>query len=101
MPAPRSTWPSLFMAGTLRFGGWVWRYDLAPAGPSGTRVTLSVPSGSSGQLAGPLGRLGRRVTVVRSAPGGGEDRRSERAGLSISGDGTATAGTSEPELPAQ
>src|SRR5712671_3265678 len=27
--------------GSLRFGGWVWRYDLAPAGPSGTRVTLS------------------------------------------------------------
>ena len=22
-------------------GGWVWRYDLVPAGPSGTRVTLS------------------------------------------------------------
>jgi len=27
--------------GDLRFGGWVWRYDLTPAGPSGTRVTLS------------------------------------------------------------
>jgi uncharacterized protein YndB with AHSA1/START domain len=27
--------------GDLRFGGWVWRYDLVPAGPSGTRVTLS------------------------------------------------------------
>jgi uncharacterized protein YndB with AHSA1/START domain len=27
--------------GGLRFGGWVWRYDLAPAGPSQTRVTLS------------------------------------------------------------
>jgi hypothetical protein len=27
--------------GSLRFGGWVWRYDLAPAGPSGTKVTLS------------------------------------------------------------
>ncbi len=27
--------------GSLRFGGWIWRYDLAPAGPSGTRVTLS------------------------------------------------------------
>jgi hypothetical protein len=27
--------------GRLRFGGWVWRYDLAPAGPSGTKVTLS------------------------------------------------------------
>jgi uncharacterized protein YndB with AHSA1/START domain len=27
--------------GGLRFGGWVWRYDLTPAGPSDTRVTLS------------------------------------------------------------
>ena len=27
--------------GSLQFGGWVWRYDLAPAGPSGTKVTLS------------------------------------------------------------
>jgi uncharacterized protein YndB with AHSA1/START domain len=27
--------------GGLRFGGWVWRYDLAPAGPSRTAVTLS------------------------------------------------------------
>ena len=27
--------------GSLRFGGWIWRYDLAPAGPSETKVTLS------------------------------------------------------------
>src|SRR5258708_8998690 len=27
--------------GTLRFGGWTWRYDLRPAGPSNTPVTLS------------------------------------------------------------
>jgi hypothetical protein len=27
--------------GGLRFGGWVWRYDLMPAGPSETKVTLS------------------------------------------------------------
>jgi uncharacterized protein YndB with AHSA1/START domain len=27
--------------GSLQFGGWVWRYDLAPATPSGTTVTLS------------------------------------------------------------
>ena len=27
--------------GPLRPGGWVWRYDLAPAGPSRTAVTLS------------------------------------------------------------
>jgi hypothetical protein len=27
--------------GTLGFGGWIWRYDLTPAGPSSTTVTLS------------------------------------------------------------
>lgn len=27
--------------GGLRFGGWVWRYDLTPLGPSETKVTLS------------------------------------------------------------
>jgi hypothetical protein len=27
--------------GTLRFGGWNWRYDLTPAGPANTTVTLS------------------------------------------------------------
>jgi uncharacterized protein YndB with AHSA1/START domain len=27
--------------GTPRFGGWTWRYDLTPAGPSSTTVTLS------------------------------------------------------------
>jgi hypothetical protein len=27
--------------GTLRFGGWTWRYDLTPAGPSTTTVTLT------------------------------------------------------------
>jgi uncharacterized protein YndB with AHSA1/START domain len=27
--------------GSLTFGGWIWRYDLAPAGRSETRVTLS------------------------------------------------------------
>jgi hypothetical protein len=27
--------------GELEFGGWIWRYDLAPAGPSETEVTLS------------------------------------------------------------
>ncbi|HZU72046.1 MAG TPA: SRPBCC family protein [Acidimicrobiales bacterium] len=28
-------------AGDLSFGGWIWRYDLTPLGPSETRVTLS------------------------------------------------------------
>jgi hypothetical protein len=27
--------------GSLVFGGWVWRYDLTPTGPSETEVTLS------------------------------------------------------------
>ena len=27
--------------GSLRFGGWIWRYDLAPAGPHKTNVTLT------------------------------------------------------------
>ena len=27
--------------GTLSFGGWVWRYDLTPAGPSSTTVALA------------------------------------------------------------
>lgn len=27
--------------GILRFGGWLWRYDLAPAGPAETEVTLT------------------------------------------------------------
>ena len=27
--------------GRLEFGGWIWRYDLAPLGPSGTEVTLT------------------------------------------------------------
>jgi uncharacterized protein YndB with AHSA1/START domain len=27
--------------GSLTFGGWVWRYDLTPAGPADTKVTLS------------------------------------------------------------
>jgi uncharacterized protein YndB with AHSA1/START domain len=27
--------------GNLRFGGWIWRYDLAPIGPSETEVRLS------------------------------------------------------------
>ncbi len=27
--------------GQLAFGGWIWRYDLAPLGPSETEVTLT------------------------------------------------------------
>jgi hypothetical protein len=27
--------------GSLRFGGWIWRYDLTPTRPSGTKVTLT------------------------------------------------------------
>ncbi|MBA3742546.1 SRPBCC family protein [Sporichthya sp.] len=28
-------------SGELQFGGWIWRYDLTPAGPDETKVTLS------------------------------------------------------------
>jgi uncharacterized protein YndB with AHSA1/START domain len=28
-------------SGTLQFGGWIWRYDLLPTGPSDTTVTLT------------------------------------------------------------
>lgn len=27
--------------GHLEFGGWSWRYDLAPLGPSETEITLT------------------------------------------------------------
>ena len=27
--------------GNLSFGGWIWRYDLAPVDPASTKVTLS------------------------------------------------------------
>jgi hypothetical protein len=27
--------------GSLGFGGWIWRYDLAPTGPNKTKVTLT------------------------------------------------------------
>lgn len=33
--------PGYHEDGSLRFGGWIWRYDLEPAGPSSTEVTLS------------------------------------------------------------
>ena len=43
-PARAIAWePGQDMAkdGNLSFGGWIWRYDLAPAGPAATDVTLS------------------------------------------------------------
>jgi hypothetical protein len=44
--------------GTLGFGGWVWRYDLTPAGPGRTAVTLSydwsaVPDSIRGHISFP------------------------------------------------
>lgn len=37
------SWEPGYDAGddTLRFGGWVWRYDLTPLGPSRATVTLT------------------------------------------------------------
>lgn len=37
--------------GSMRFGGWVWRYDLNPISPSETEVTLSYDwSAVSGEI---------------------------------------------------
>ena len=77
--------------GSLRFGGWVWRYDLASAGPSGswgTRTTVGsarrlclasgVRSGQQGQLAdgGPRFQFRERLRAVgefiRGGLAGGE-----------------------------
>ncbi len=62
--------------GTISFPGWIWRYDLTPAGPSSTTVKLTydwvssagphpsahrlptVSARASGQLARPPGRTG-------------------------------------------
>lgn len=33
--------PGQRIDGNLGFGGWIWRYDLAPLGPSRTEVTLT------------------------------------------------------------
>ena len=48
--------------GSLRFGGWVWRYDLAPAGPSGTKVALSLRLVGGSRLPPPA----HRIPPVRS-----------------------------------
>ncbi len=63
--------------GTVSFPGWTWRYDLMPAGPSSTTVTLSydwsaVPDSTRehigfppfphGHLANSLAHLGELVT---------------------------------------
>ena len=67
--------------GKLRFGGWIWRYDLAPLGPSETEVRLltigrryprscakqgQVPTflpRSPGQFVDPPRRSGRRLSA--------------------------------------
>ena len=40
MPSPGSRGTTQATA-TSVFGGWIWRYDLAPLGPSETEVRLS------------------------------------------------------------
>lgn len=41
--------------GTMRFGGWLWRYDLVPLRPSATKVTLTYDwSGVSEEIRGHL-----------------------------------------------
>ena len=42
--------------GGLGFGGWLWRYDLTPAGPSQTKITLSYDwSAVSGEVRARIG----------------------------------------------
>jgi hypothetical protein len=63
--------------GNVRFGGWIWRYDLAALGPSDTEVRLSYdwsavpdearrggqfPPFSPDHLASSLGHLGELVS---------------------------------------
>src|SRR5260370_1046686 len=68
--------------GTLRFGGWTWRYDLTPAGPSNTTVTLSydwsaVPDSLREHIGFPpcppdhLGNALRRLTLVTTKKSAG------------------------------
>lgn len=41
-PPLRISWrPGQWENGHLEFGGWTWRYDLTPLGPSETEVTLT------------------------------------------------------------
>ena len=42
-PSTAISWEPGYDAGdgSLAFGGWIWRYDLEPAGPSRTVVTLT------------------------------------------------------------
>jgi uncharacterized protein YndB with AHSA1/START domain len=40
-PSAISWKPGYEEGGGLQFGGWTWRYDLEPAGPSRTKVTLT------------------------------------------------------------
>jgi uncharacterized protein YndB with AHSA1/START domain len=52
--------------GTLGFGGWLWRYDLAPAGPGSTEVSLSydwsaVPESIRAYLSFPPDHLSRSL----------------------------------------
>jgi hypothetical protein len=42
--------------GTLAFGGWIWRYDLTPLGPSATEVALTYDWSAVGDEA--LDRIG-------------------------------------------
>ena len=70
--------------GSLRFGGWVWRYDLSPVGPASTSVVLTYdwsavpgsvreyltfPPFAPGHLDESLANL---AALVRSLPGDGQ-----------------------------
>lgn len=61
--------------GSLRFGGWVWRYDLTPAGPFETKVTLSYDWSAVGE--GPR----QRIQFPPFSPGHLENSLANLAGL--------------------
>jgi hypothetical protein len=61
--------------GSLGFGGWVWRYDLAPAGPSQTKVTLSYDWSAVGE--GPR----QRIQFPPFSPGHLDNSLAHLAGL--------------------
>ncbi|MFB8271725.1 polyketide cyclase [Streptomyces sp. NPDC055955] len=55
--------------GELDFGGWIWRYDLVPLGPSETEVTLTTGRrcrSASGSTSGSR-RSARSISATRCA----------------------------------
>jgi hypothetical protein len=49
--------------GDLEFGGWIWRYDLAPLGPSETAVTLTYDWSAVPRSSGTGASISRRSAL--------------------------------------